>query len=668
MAIGLNGLSVLAAKLKEDQERAHHALYKQHPYQYPDPARRAATEGKLETDQTRLQHLVPGGQAAAVGPLLHRIAPSLGIPGFEVGKAVELVQLSAPLGNAAGVGVFWAGPSASDDAVSNNGVIIKIGRKDDIVKEYENLKCAMQAIGDKVAKLLRPEPEIFGEQAALFLEHCGPRPAPPPELAVPHCSWRAGTLGDILVRGAGHFAVLDIQKSAPEAMERYILLEPLDAAIVWGPRGAWGFDFVGPKDLQSVASQAAGICSALIRAPVDIKEAQGFGFLDEIARELDRHILARAFPTPSPLHERCRQQTVARYQEMFGRSVDEILETATALRDELHKIESACRAPGSSELANPVYPIVQSHANMRPQHMLLSRSSDDLPALKVCDWAEMKPLPVLHDQATFLASLALEGMRLPMDVKDLQSIVSERLVSAAEFGRQLRIPEAAAVRLFRLLQNWDGSEADNASILAVAMMIADASGLPRDVSEVGKEVSAGSPAAQSRQQTFQQLLGLLAAGPVEIKDSFSEASRITDALLDWDGPKIQASSNTRKKAVPAPPKARSARGGSAAAQAGCFGDAGSRRALQWSWRASREFRTSLTNAVPTLQEGNAGDDLWRMLWWTPQLRLALGLLDAPHLPWPQKLWALHHANATMERVLGWLKANAHQGQILDLWL
>jgi hypothetical protein len=660
METGLNGLSELAEKLREDQIRSHQSLFKQHSYQYPDPQRRAVTEGKLETDHTRLQHLVPGGQAAALAPLLHRIAPSLGVPGFEVGSAVELVQLSAPLGNAAGVGVFWAGPASSDPGAVNVGMIIKIGRKEDIVKEHESLVHAAQMLGDKVPKILRQDAEIFGEQAAIFLEHCGARPAPPPELSVPHSSWRAGTLGDILTRGAGHFAVLDIQKSAPEAMERYFLLEPLDASVVWGPRGAWGFDFVGPNDLQAVASQAAGICSAMTRAPVDVQEVQGFDFLNEIARELDRHILARAFPTPSPLHERCRQQSAARYQEVFGRSIDEVIETATALKNEIHKIESASRGRDGAGLAKPVYPLVQSHGMMRPQHMLLSRSSDGLPVLKVCDWCTMKPGPVLDDPATLLASLALEGMRLPMDVKDLQHLISERLFSAAEFSRQIRIPEAAAVRLFRFL-NSEGNDADYASTLALAMMIADAAGLPRDASEVGTEVSAGSPSAQSRQQTFQQLLGLLAAGPTEIKESFSEAGRITEALLDWEGPKIEAASNKGKKSVPPPPKARVARGGATAAHAGRFGDAGSRRALQWSWRASREFRTAMTEAVPALREGNAGDGLWRMLWWLPQLRLSLGLLDAPHLPWPQKLWALHHAQASMERVLAWLKANAHQG-------
>jgi len=663
-------LAATAAKLKADRERSHQSLFKLHAYQYPDPPRLAVTGGKLETDQARLQHLIPGGQAAALAPLLHRVAPSLGIPGFEVGKPVQLVHLGGPPTNGSGAGVFWAGPVADnpDDGANHlvkaGGLIIKVGRKEDIVKEHACLQRASDALGEKVPKVLLPEPDVFGEYAALFLEHSGPRPAPPPELSVPHCSWRAGTLGDVLIRGAGHFAVLDIQKSAPEAMERYFLLEPSDAALVWGPRGAWGFDFVGTTDLQTVARQVAGACSALTRAPmtgVDAKEVQGFGFLNEIARDLDRHILAKVFPSPSPFHERCRLHTSKRYRELFDKSLAEIIEIATALRDEIHKIESASRAPGKSALTKPEYPLVQSHGSLRPKHMLLSRGSDGEAEVKVCDWTGMKPEPLLYDPAMFLASLALEGMRLPMDVKDLHSVASERLVTAAEFAKQLRVPEAAAVRLIRLLQNWGGPEADNASTVTLAMMLADASGLPRDASQLGAEVSAGSSAAQARQQTFQQLLGLLASGPNEIAESFAEAGRITEALLDWEGPQIVSSS--QRKSVPAPPRPRAPRG----AQVGRFGDAGSRRALQWSWRASREFRTALTDAVPTLKEGTDGEGLWRMLWWLPQLRLSLELLDAPHLPWPQKLWALYHTHSTMERVLSWLKANAyHSDRVMAL--
>merc|ERR1719272_882167 len=101
--------------------------------------------------------------------------------------------------------------------------------------------------------------------------------------------------------------------------------------------------------------------------------AEGFGLFGELARELERHVLARAFPTPSPLHERIRDLTATRYAQYFGGSLDAVIESARALRDEVHRLESSARAGGPKDLSNPQYPLVWSHKGFRPQHLLLAR-------------------------------------------------------------------------------------------------------------------------------------------------------------------------------------------------------------------------------------------------------------------------------------------------------
>merc|ERR1712224_159120 len=119
----------------------------------------------------------------------------------------------------------------------------------------------------------------------------------------------------------------------------------------------------------------------------------------------------------------------------------------------------------------------------RPHHLLLGRSSEGSPALRMCDWAQFQPAPVMHDPAVLLACMTLEGVRLPMRPADLWTLVSTSLLTPSELGCQMRVPESVAIRLLDLLQNLEGQVAgasEEVYVTAVASMLADAVGLPLD--------------------------------------------------------------------------------------------------------------------------------------------------------------------------------------------
>ncbi|CAE8589266.1 unnamed protein product [Polarella glacialis] len=70
----------------------------------------------------------------------------------------------------------------------------------------------------------------------------------------------------------------------------------------------------------------------------------------------------------------------------------------------------------------------------------------------------------------------------------------------------------------------------------------------------------------------------------------------------------------------------------------------------------RELRDAVAASLPVV-EGDVSE-LWGLLWLVPGLKRSLQLLDATHLPWPQKVWLLQHIRLLCERLLAFLEEDS----------
>uniref|UniRef100_A0A7S1AJ54 Uncharacterized protein n=1 Tax=Noctiluca scintillans TaxID=2966 RepID=A0A7S1AJ54_NOCSC len=628
--------SLTEARLQADKERYATTLREKHKWQQPAESRATSSTQLLCID------VVNHGRAQDT-PLLARALAALGSCSATRAKVQWLTSARISAIRGSEVALVQV-PQNKPPQSAPGTFILKVGNKDRILREADNLHWACSVLGsNRLPRLLTTTLQAEGA-AALVLEEVRFI------LETSGAGTRTSSLTDYLVLGTARFALEDLRASWAAASAL-----PDLPAVEFEAR---------PPDLQAVvgiASQAAELISALAKHPLEEEAAphalHALQMLLELVPLLERHLLGRHRSTASPLHESVRHLTEARYSESFnGEKVASVLESGETLHARLTDIRpSALR--GEPCFPTIEVPLVWCHGRFGVAHLLL-RSVESGMELCATSWSGLGVGALYGDLAAMLTSIAFETVRIPFVVEELPVLFSPPGEAGPTQPSQLcalhlRVSETTAARLLQGVSEeqqrqrliGDSPTGENETEQSMRELLAMVEGSTED-----------RGAGHAPETDVAYLLSWLRSSRRPAIDAAAEARKISDALCDWTLPRraVRVVGRSGGIARPLPTVAARQRGETPI------------RSMQWGWQVVREFRDAAAAVLPVV-EGDISE-VWPLLWLVPSLKLSLELLDCQGCAWPQKVWLLYHVRSLADRLVSWLEKLAKAQNTLSVSL